>query len=277
MGSPALASLAGVPHHRRSAVMGIVNVTPDSFFASQRTESAAAAVERGRGLFDHGAGIVDVGGESTRPGATPVDEGVELARVVPVVAALAERGPVSVDTTKEAVARAAVDAGACLINDVSGTLASVAGSLGVGWVAMHAQGDPGTMQVAPRYDDVVDEIARWLTAKAAEARGAGVEELWLDPGIGFGKTAEHNWTLLHHADELADLAHSLGARLLIGTSRKRFLGALGGRDLAADDRLEGSLATAIAALEAGADMVRVHDVEETVHAVRIIEEELIAT
>ncbi len=255
-----------------TAVMGIVNVTPDSFFAEMRTADAASAVERGRMLFDQGASIVDVGGESTRPGATPVDEATELERVVEVVSALSAAGPVSIDTTKPAVARAAALAGAVMLNDVSGSLASLAGELGLSWVAMHAKGTPQTMQVDPHYDDVVAEVSSWLRSRADEARAAGVEDLWLDPGIGFGKTAAHNWSLLHHLDELVALAASLGARLVVGTSRKRFLGLVGGRaePVPASERLDASLATAVAAMVAGASMVRVHDVAETVDAARLL-------
>jgi len=257
--------------------MGIVNVTPDSFFALQRTESVESSIERGRALFAQGAAIVDVGGESTRPGATPVSEADELARVLPVVEALASLGPLSIDTTKPAVAIAAVRAGAVLINDVGGSLAPVAADLGVGWVAMHAKGSPRTMQEDPRYDDVVAEVARWLEGKVIEAQRLGVREVWIDPGIGFGKTAAHNWSLLRHTDEFAALAADLGARLLVGTSRKRFLGLLGGEERPAEERLDASLATAVVAIEGGAQLVRVHDVAATVEAVRICTEELIAS
>ncbi len=254
--------------------MGIVNVTPDSFYAEQRTELAADAITRGRLLFEAGADVVDVGGESTRPGAEPVDAAAELARVLPVVEALAPLGQVSIDTTKEAVARACVAAGAVLINDVSGTLGPLCAELGVGWVAMHAKGAPKTMQDAPSYTDVVAEVGDWLVARATEAAAWGIEDLWLDPGIGFGKTAEHNWSLLRHGDELSARAHDHGARYLVGTSRKRFLGLLFG-DVPAEERLDASLATAMAAFEAGADMVRVHDVAPTREAARILNEEMV--
>ena len=257
-------------------VMGIVNVTPDSFFAEQRTESVDAAVTRGTLLFAQGAAIVDVGGESTRPGATPVSEVDELARVVAVVAALSELGPVSIDTTKEEVARQCVAAGAVMINDVGGRLAPVAGELGVAWVAMHAKGTPQTMQDDPRYDDVVEEVRDWLLAKIGEARDVGVTDVWIDPGIGFGKTAAHNWTLLRHCDEFASLAAETETRLLVGTSRKRFLGMLGGEERPVNERLAASVATATAALEAGAALVRVHDVAESVEATKLLTEELIA-
>lgn len=254
--------------------MGIVNVTPDSFYAEQRTEHAADAIARGRRLFEAGADIVDIGGESTRPGAEPVTAAEELTRVLPVLEALAPLGPISIDTTKEAVARAAVAAGAVLVNDVSGTLGPLCGELKVGWVAMHAQGDPKTMQDAPYYDDVVAEVGDWLAARAHEAHSWGIEDLWLDPGIGFGKTALHNWTLLRHGDDLSTRAHELGARYLVGTSRKRFLGLLHG-DVPAEQRLDASLATAVAAFEAGADMIRVHDVAPTREAARIVDEEMV--
>ena len=255
-------------------VMGILNVTPDSFYSGSRVFDLEAAVTMGRRMVVDGASWLDVGGESSRPGAEPVDEAMELERVIPVIRALAGTAPLSIDTVKPAVAQAAVAAGATLINDVSGPLAPVAAELGVGWVAMHAQGDPKTMQEAPTYVDVVAEVSEWLEARGTEARELGVTDLWLDPGIGFGKTFEHNWTLLHHADELADLAARLGARLLVGTSRKRFLGEVGGTGLAAEDRLAASLATALAAMEAGAAMVRVHDVAPTVQAARVLAEEV---
>jgi dihydropteroate synthase len=255
--------------------MGIVNVTPDSFFAAARTEDIDAAIARGSELFDLGATIVDVGGESSRPGASSVDESVEIARVIPVIEALAGHGRVSVDTVKPAVARAAVEAGATLINDVSGTLAPIAAEAGVAWVAMHAQGTPQTMQESPSYGDVVAEVSSWLAQKAEEARALGIAELWLDPGIGFGKTQDHNWSLLRHTDQLAALCAEHGAKLLVGTSRKRFLGGAEGSEIEVDDRLAGSLATAIVAMEGGADMVRVHDVLATVQAARLMTEEMV--
>ena len=255
-------------------VMGIINVTPDSFFASARTEHVDDAIVRGLALFAEGAGVVDVGGESSRPGASPVSEEEELLRVIPVIEGLAGHGRISVDTTKAGVARAAVAAGASMINDVSGTLAGVAGELGVAWVAMHAKGTPATMQDHPHYDDVVTEVEQGLDTHAHKAREAGVGELWLDPGIGFGKSFEHNWTLLAHGDRLVGLADRWGAGLVVGTSRKGFLGALGHQSLGPEDRLEGSIATAVAAFEAGARMVRVHDVAVTVQAMRIVLEEV---
>jgi dihydropteroate synthase len=244
--------------------MGIVNVTPDSFFPASRTLAADEAIARGRQHFSQGADIVDVGGESTRPGATPVADDEELSRVVPVVRALSQLGPVSIDTQKESVARAAIGAGASVLNDVSSSLVEVAGELKVGYVAMHRQGDSRVMQDNPTYADVVGEISEFLAAVADNARRVGVSQLWLDPGIGFGKTVEHNLTLLAHVDRFVELAANYGAGVLIGTSRKRFLSHLGHDSLDVDQRLEGSLATEAWAMVQGVSMVRVHDVRETV-------------
>lgn len=244
--------------------MGIVNVTPDSFFPASRTLAAEEAIARGRAHFSEGADIVDVGGESTRPGAWPVPDDEELTRVVPVVRALAAYGPVSIDTQKESVARAAVAAGARVLNDVSSSLVEVAGELQVGYVAMHRQGDSRVMQDSPTYGDVVAEISDFLARVAHDARRAGVRQLWLDPGIGFGKTVEHNLTLLAHCDHFVELAASYGAGVLIGTSRKRFLSHLGRDTLEVEERLEASLATEAWAMVQGVSMVRVHDVRETV-------------
>ena len=205
-------------------VMGVVNVTPDSFFPDPRADSVDAAVARGREMFDAGADVVDVGGESTRPGALPVSLEVELARVTPVVRALSSDGSVSIDTQKSEVARACVGVGATIINDVSGSLAEVAGALGVGYVAMHRRGDSTTMQNSPRYDDVVAEVGAFLDDVGRRARDYGVRELWLDPGIGFGKTVAHNLSLLAHLDDVVARAAALGAGVLVGTSRKSFLG-----------------------------------------------------
>ncbi len=269
-------SLASLPVMNRTTplVMGVLNATPDSFYEESRI-SGGAAVDRGIAMVEAGADWIDIGGESSRPGANPVDTDLEISRILPVVDGLAGRARISIDTIKVEVATAAVAAGATLINDVSGDLAPVAADLGVGWVAMHAQGMPATMQDAPHYDDVVAEVSAWLEAKGTEARALGVTDLWLDPGIGFGKTFDHNWTLLRHADELAELARGLGARLLLGTSRKRFLGDAGGPGLAPSERLAASLATALAAMEAGAAMVRVHDVTATVQAARVFAEEVV--
>lgn len=243
----------------RPSVMGIVNVTPDSFFAAARTEARDAAISRGISLFEMGCDVVDVGGESTRPGAREVPPDEELARVLEVVSELARHGPVSIDTRKPEVARAAVGCGATMINDVSGDLIDVAGDLAVGYVAMHSRGTPRTMQLDPHYDDVVAEVSRALDDMAVRARTAGVSRLWLDPGIGFGKTTAHNLALVAHCDHFVELARRHGAGVLIGTSRKRFLSTLGPKELEVDERLEGSLATEAWALVSGAAMIRVHD------------------
>jgi dihydropteroate synthase len=239
--------------------MGIVNVTPDSFFPASRTAATGEAVARGRALFEAGCDIVDVGGESTRPGASPVDADEERARVVPVIEALAPFGPVSVDTMKESVARAAIAVGASVVNDVSCSLVEVAGELGVGYVAMHRQGDSTVMQRNPTYVDVVAEVSAFLAAAAERAQRAKVSPLWLDPGIGFGKTVEHNLALLAHVGHFVELARGYGAGVLIGTSRKRFLEHLGAEQLDVDQRLEGSIATEAWVLLEGVSMVRVHD------------------
>jgi dihydropteroate synthase len=255
--------------------MGVLNVTPDSFFDGGRHESTEAAISHGLEMVAQGADIVDVGGESTRPGAQAVPEAVELARVVPVVEALAGRVRISVDTMKPAVAEAALRAGATLVNDVSASLWPVAAAGGAGWVAMHMQGAPQTMQAAPHYDDVVAEVFGFVLERARVALAAGVEEVWVDPGIGFGKTVDHNLSLLHHLPELVTEAAAAGcAGVVVGTSRKRFLGLLAApagsaEPAGVEDRMEGSLATAVLAMVAGAAMVRVHDVAVTVQAARL--------
>ncbi|HWC11659.1 MAG TPA: dihydropteroate synthase [Acidimicrobiales bacterium] len=244
-------------------VMGVLNVTPDSFSDGGLWFDTDAAVAHGLDLVADGAAVVDVGGESTRPGAEPVDEAEERRRVVPVVEALAPYVRVSVDTRKAAVAEAAVEAGATLVNDVSATLWPVAAYAGVGWVAMHMRGEPATMQQDPVYDDVCGEVRTYLVERATEAREGGVEEVWVDPGIGFGKTVTHNLVLLRELRHLV----TAGFPVLVGTSRKSFLGRLtGGADSPdpVDDRLEGSLATAAWAIRQGASMVRAHDVRPTV-------------
>jgi len=248
--------------------MGILNVTPDSFSDGGRWARTDLAVARGRQMVAEGADIVDVGGESTRPRAEPVSTAEEMRRVIPVIEALADQVRVSVDTRNAAVAETAVAAGATLINDVSACLWPTAAAGGVGWVAMHMQGEPATMHESPHYDDVVAEVSAFLAARAAEARNHGVAEVWVDPGIGFGKSPAHNLALLAHLDVLTAGAHPV----MVGTSRKSFLAALVGEvpPLEAHDRLEPSLATAIFALSRGAAMVRVHDVAATVAAVRLM-------
>jgi dihydropteroate synthase len=245
--------------------MGVLNVTPDSFSDGGRYLDLDAAVAHGLELAADGADIVDVGGESTRPGAAPVDEAEELRRVVPVVEALAGTVRLSIDTRKRAVAEAAVAAGATLVNDVSASLAGVAVDAGVGWAVMHMQGTPETMQDDPRYDDVVGEVRSFLGGEADAARAAGVDEVWIDPGIGFGKTVEHNLSLLRHVSALV----ATGYPVLLGASRKGFLGRLTG-GAPVEDRLEASLAIATQAMVNGVGMVRVHDVRATVQAARLV-------
>jgi dihydropteroate synthase len=249
----------------RCLVMGVLNVTPDSFSDGGRYLDPDAAVAHGLRLAGEGADVVDVGGESTRPGAEPVGAEVERERVVPVVAALAPHVRVSIDTRKAVVAEAAIEAGATLVNDVSASLWPVAAAAGVGWVAMHMQGTPPTMQEHPRYDDVVGEVRAFLAERAAEARAAGVDEVWIDPGIGFGKTAAHNLALLRALPALV----AVGEPVLVGTSRKGILGALTG-GAPVEDRLEASVATAVWAMTRGAAMVRVHDVAATLQAARLV-------
>jgi dihydropteroate synthase len=260
--------------------MGVLNVTPDSFSDGGLYDTFAAAVARGLEMLDEGADVIDVGGESSRPGSDPVPAALELARVVPVVEALAgpaaARGArVSVDTVKREVAVAAVTAGASLLNDISASLWEVAAATGAGWVAMHMRGRPRTMQDDPRYGDVVGEVRELVLERARVALAAGVAEVWVDPGIGFGKTVAHNLSLLRHLPELVAGAAEAGcAGVVVGTSRKRFLGSLldGGRTgepAPVAERAEGSLATAAAAMVAGVGMVRVHDVGAAVQVSRL--------
>jgi dihydropteroate synthase len=273
---------ASVANADRPMVMGVLNVTPDSFFDGGRYDTTERAVAHGLALVAAGADIVDVGGESSRPGAVTISVEEELDRVIPVIAALAGAVRISVDTVKPAVAVAAVEAGATLLNDISASLWEVAAGAGagagaggpVGWVAMHMQGTPRTMQAAPHYADVVSEVHRFVLDRAQVAMTAGVAEVWVDPGIGFGKTLEHNVSLLHHLPELVSAASAIGcAGVAVGTSRKRFLGVLAapGQDEPAglEERAEGSLATAVVAMTAGATLVRVHDVAATVQAARL--------
>lgn len=251
--------------------MGIVNTTPDSFSDGGRFLVAEAAVAHGLRLVAEGADVIDVGGESTRPGAAGVDAEEERRRVIPVIEALSPHVRVSVDTRKADVAEAALDAGATLLNDVSASLFEVAAAGGAGWIAMHMQGEPATMQDEPRYGDVVAEVRDLLVARAGAATAAGVGEVWIDPGIGFGKDDGHNLELLARLDELV----ASGFPVAVGTSRKGFLGRLTG-GAAAGDRLEASVATAVWALSQGAGMVRVHDVAATVAAARLLAEDVAA-
>ena len=252
--------------------MGIVNVTPDSFSDGGLFLDADAAVQHGRRLAGEGADILDVGGESTRPGAEPVPVGEELERVVPVIEQLAADGHwLSVDTSKLEVARAALDAGARIVNDVSALrfapgMAALVAERAATCCLMHMLGEPRTMQREPRYGDVVGEVKAFLEERLAFAVSEGVPEqnVWLDPGIGFGKTVEHNLELLRRLDELV----ALGRPVVVGSSRKSFLGVLtGGRD--EGERLPGTIATNVLALERGASVFRVHDVAPVVDALRV--------
>ena len=257
-------------------VMGILNVTPDSFSDGGCYLDPERAVARGEELVAEGAEVIDIGGESTRPGAAPVDEAEELRRVIPVVRALAAktRALISVDTRKAGVARAALDAGASIINDIEANrsdtgLWKTVAATGAGYVLMHMQGSPGTMQVAPRYDDVVAEVGAFFRERLARLHEAGVraEQVLLDPGIGFGKTLEHNLALLRDLRVLS----SAGRPTLLGVSRKSFIGRLFGSE-EPQQRLGASLACALWAAGSGAASVfRVHDVAVTVQALRMRE------
>ena len=248
----------------RPLVMGIVNVTPDSFSDGGRFLDPRAAVAHARELIEQGADILDIGAESTRPGAQPVSAADEIGRLRPVLDALREsRVPISVDTMKPEVMRAALDLGAAMINDVAalaapGALDAVAAS-DCGVCLMHMQGEPRSMQAAPHYDDVVGEVKAFLAARVEACLRAGVarERIVVDPGLGFGKTVEHNFELLRGLPQLAQL----GRPLLVGWSRKSSLGRITGR--APQDRLAASLAAALLALQRGARILRVHDVKET--------------
>jgi dihydropteroate synthase len=262
--------------------MGIVNVTPDSFSDGGRYLEPDAAVAHGLHLVDAGADVLDVGGESTRPGAAPVPADEERRRVVPVIERLAAGTdvPISVDTTKAAVARAALAAGATIVNDVSAgrldpDILPVTVDAGAGYVVMHMQGDPRTMQADPRYDDVVAEVGDFLAERVGVALAAGIAPgaLAADPGIGFGKTVDHNLQLLAG---LPDVVERVRVPVMVGTSRKTFIGKLLARargvpdPLPVDQRDEGTLATVVWAVERGASIVRVHEVRPAVHAVRLL-------
>ena len=260
---------------KRPRVMAIVNVTPDSFSDGGRLASVEAAVAHGLRLVEQGADILDIGGESTRPGAEPVDAAEEIRRTAPVITGLRAAGwagPISIDTMKPDVARAAVAAGATMWNDVTALgfapdSMAAAAELGCDVVLMHMRGEPRTMQDGPHYDDVVAEVAGWLAARAAAAMAAGVapERIWLDPGIGFGKTAPHNLSLTAHLDRLT----ATGFPVLYGASRKRTIQSVDPSATDAGDRLGGSLALALEAARRGVAIIRVHDVRETVQALAV--------
>jgi dihydropteroate synthase len=257
-------------------LMGIVNVTPDSFSDGGQFASPDQAIEHALQLAVEGADILDIGGESTRPNATPVPEAEELRRILPVIRGLVQRGtnvPISIDTIKPAVARAAVEAGACIINDIAANrdtpeMWEVVRETGAAYVLMHMQGTPQTMQLNPRYDNVTEEIGRFYAERLSCLRECGVsdEQLILDPGIGFGKTLQHNLELLAHLPEFT--VHQ--RPLLVGASRKAFIGHVTGAKQVAE-RLPGSLACALAAGAGGAQIIRTHDVAATRQALRMWE------
>ncbi|MCO5052180.1 MAG: dihydropteroate synthase [Verrucomicrobiae bacterium] len=254
--------------------MGIVNVTPDSFSDGGQFGDAEQAVAHGLELVRQGATILDIGGESSRPGAAPVSESEELSRVIPVITALARQTtvPLSIDTMKPAVARAALRAGASLVNDVGASCAAaemwqLVAETGAGYVAMHMQGLPRTMQLHPVYDDVVKEVGAFFEErlKRVEAVGVAAEQIVFDVGIGFGKSVTHNLQLLSALPGFTKLPRPMA----LGVSRKSFIGALTGATV--DERLPGSLACAALAVAAGVQIIRTHDVAETVQAVRLAE------
>lgn len=256
-----------------TVIMGIVNVTPDSFYDGGKRFDSARAVADACEMVDAGAEILDVGGESTRPGAQPVSFDEELRRVLPVIRELRKNlnVPISIDTYKEAVARAALDAGADIVNDISAlqfdpAMAALVAAEGVPLILMHMQGVPRTMQREPHYRDVVQEVRDFLADRVGSANQAGIdkERLIVDPGIGFGKTLVHNLALLKNLKSLK----TLGQPLLVGVSRKAFIGKLL-NTASPEERLEGSLAAAVAAALSGANIMRVHDVRETVRALRV--------
>ncbi len=258
----------------RTVVMGVLNVTPDSFSDGGRFLGVEDALHHGVELADGGADVVDVGGESTRPGSDPVTADQEAARVVPVIARLAERlpdMPISIDTRKASVAAAALDAGATIVNDVSSgsdpAMFELVRERGAALVLMHMKGEPKTMQEAPAYDDVVGEVREYLRGRveAAELAGIDPERIVVDPGIGFGKDLRHNLELLRRIDAIV----GLGRPVLVGPSRKRFLGTI--LDLPEDQRVEGTIAAVAWAVDHGANIVRVHDVREVVRAVRVLD------
>jgi len=257
---------------RRTALMGVLNVTPDSFYDGGRRFVPEKAIAAGMEFAAAGADIIDIGGESTRPGAHAVSEQEELERVLPVIHGLRREvtTPISIDTYKANVVRAALDAGADIVNDISAlrfdaAMAALIAKEKVPVVLMHMQGTPRTMQLAPCYGDVLWEVKDFLAAQIrfAQESGIALEKIIIDPGIGFGKSIEHNLRLLNRLSELS----SLGQLLLVGASRKAFIGKI--LNVTPDERLEGSLAAAVAAVLAGAHIIRAHDVKETRRAVNV--------
>lgn len=252
-------------------VMGILNTTPDSFSDGGSWGTVDRAVAHAEQMIADGAQIIDVGGESSRPGAHPVERAEELRRVIPVIERLAGRCVLSIDTAKAEVADAALAAGVHIVNDISASLEEVAGAHGAGWLAMHMQGEPRSMQENPTYEDVVAEVADSLADYARRGHAAGVARLWIDPGYGFGKTTNHNLNLLRDLKMLT----TVGQDIAIGVSRKRFIGQIhalsdGTDAVGAEDRLEGSVLAAVWSWRVGAHIVRTHDVRATAMAGRML-------
>jgi len=264
-----------IPLQDRTLIMGVLNVTPDSFSDGGSFESPDAAVRHALAMIEQGADIIDIGGESSRPGSEPVSAGAEIDRIVPVIRSLSATSGIvlSVDTTKAEVAEAALAAGAHVINDISGLtfdpqMRDVVRRHRAGLVIMHMQGTPKTMQDAPHYDDVAAEVADYLRCRVEEAVDAGIprDSLVVDPGIGFGKTIDHNVELMRR---LSEISRVCGRPILIGVSRKRFIGTITGRDV--QDRLAGSLAAMAYAICRGARIIRVHDVKESCDVARMMD------
>jgi dihydropteroate synthase len=251
--------------------MGILNTTPDSFSDGGSWGTIDRAVRHAEQMLADGAHIIDIGGESSRPGAHPVERTEELRRVLPVIGHLAGRCIMSIDTTKVEVADAALEAGAHVVNDITASLEEVAGAHGAGWLAMHMQGEPRSMQDNPTYEDVVSEVREYLLDYTRRGEMAGVARMWVDPGFGFGKTTNHNLKLLRDMKMLT----TVGQDIAIGVSRKRFIGQIhalsdGIDSVDADDRLEGSVLAAVWSWREGAHIVRTHDVRATAAAAQLL-------
>lgn len=247
-------------------LMGVINVTPDSFSDGGRYLDPRAAIARGHEMLAHGADIIDIGGESTRPGAQPVPADIECERVCAVVNSLSSYCQISIDTRKPQVADAAIAAGATILNDVSASLAEVAARHQVGWIAMHMQREPATMQHNPSYTDVVAEVGDYLSVRATAAKALGVPTVWVDPGIGFGKNLDHNMHLLRNLETFT----AIGDGVALAVSRKSFIGEILGLP-DPTKRLPGALAVSVHAVAHGVAILRTHDVAETLQAVRMAE------
>ncbi len=254
-------------------VMGVLNVTPDSFSDGGQFFDSSRAVERGMQMATDGAAIIDVGGESTRPGSAPVSDDAQIERVVPVIKALCKKidVPISIDTYKLEVAKAALEAGGGMLNDITALsderMAELATKRDVPVVLMHMQGTPATMQIEPKYDDVVSEVLQFLLERARRAEDAGIDrkKIFIDPGIGFGKTLEHNLMLLRNIDKFV----ATGYRVLVGTSRKSFIGKITGKEKPSD-RIFGTAATFALCAAAGVSIIRAHDIAEMVDVIKVV-------